>query len=794
MERNFFISYRRQTSIAFAGALFDHLQSLPEAGEVFLDRDAKSLPAGEEWPKELISRVLRADVILVIIDRHWTEELAKRNRREGAWIKDTECNDWVRREVMFGLHFGKMVIPLLIDGAEQLKETDLPYDLQKLAPKNALRINSVNPDFAPLDHNLTEIREAAPVHYDPPSEFQAGRQSPDNDLNSKFGQGWHPNETVESPHRWDYKYVVTDPDRRMQIRTALLASRRSGMLESGFTLADLSDIGEHRCFAHSEKKSGMFLQASCIVTDGRKGKIENLLMTHRHHRQFHDEVYEDAPIESNDENKIRFTKGESCLIGTCLSDFTYHDETAHLSKAVFNDLNSFNPWAVFSRKLLIPALFVDSRFFGVGYNLNNPDKEYVHFIWHVRTNECPEAMLVPAREKVKYDVPRWEPLTQVKHYDFEGCGIDRLATESLLNVSLPLPECENDGPTVFHGFAKFNGLEGTQGTRANQPKSWRREAIPIDLIRMFQQTRHSEIDTSKIEDEIALKDSLSRYLTQLAGTKDFTIDLAEGSQANELIVSLTDSDGEETTCFRVLHFVTDHQQLEERVIDDIRDDALRVLSNGNTAAATLVVQGVKTSQRYTLNGAELLSSPGGPAIHVIKIALRKPVRALKRVVHAIIPVRSGSGDQAEHCLFTRHEGDETQRLPGGKIENAETPEQALVRELKEELDLDFDEFTIQEVILPKGRTSTEVSPSSGEFTDYQLIPILVAPKGTGIEKLQRHLRGEVPDEMCRLWIERLDDWATSGFGFDKKYANETVERVSLEALNAAAFLSDATTS
>ena len=617
MKRNFFISYRRQSGGDYAKGIFDHLDKQADIGAVFFDRDPKSLPAGSEWPTELISKVLQSDVVLVIIDRSWTDELAKRNKENDEWIKDTDSTDWVRREVMFGLHFGKIVIPLLFEEAKPPTESDLPYDLSKLASKNALWMNLTASEFSNLESHLAETAPASPLSYDPPSEFLTGLTQTEDDLWSENGQEWSPAQSEDSPHRWDYKYTVTNPDERMRLRVALLASQRSGTLDNGFSLADLSKLGQHRCFGHSEKKKGMFIQASCIVTDGRKGKTDHLLMSLRSPTQFHDEVYGDTPIE----HSKRFTEGVSCLIGTCLSDFNFHEQTAHLSRAVFNDLQEFNPWAVFSRKLLIPALFVDSRFLGIGYNLNNPDKEYLHFIWHVRTEDCPPAMLVPAREKANFDLASWETLEDVSKYDFAGCGIDRLAVESLLGVSLPWPK--KKAPTIFHGFARYQGLEGTQGVHADQAQTWRREAIPIDLIRMFQQERHGGLNQSEIHDAASLKIALVHYLESLKDIKDFTIVLEDGPQEDSTIISLKDRDGEETSCFQVLHYVTETLNLSDDDINTIRDNSLNVLPNGKHPASTLIVQGVRTSQRYTLNGAELLSTSNNAPIHLIKIALEK---------------------------------------------------------------------------------------------------------------------------------------------------------------------------
>ena len=166
---------------------------------------------------------------------------------------------------------------------------------------------------------------------------------------------------------------------------------------------------------------------------------------------------------------------------------------------------------------------------------------------------------------------------------------------------------------------------------------------------------------------------------------------------------------------------------------------------------------------------------------------------VRRIAHAIIPLRSVSGE-VDAVLFTLSPDDESPRLPGGMIEKGESPERALVRELKEELDLEPHEYQVSPRLIVAGIGLFAISPSTGQMTDYCFFPFVVKPLGTGINKLQRRLNGYEPSDACTVAPVTLEEWQRTGHGFETTYPRAVVERLTREQLEDAAIPIGATMS
>lgn len=109
-----FISYRRsdpQSQVALiANALTD------EYGEdaVFVD---DQIELGQPWPARLRRELDERRVVLALVGRNWNPERLR------------DCDDWVRKELLAGLHKGpEQIIVLLLDGAKLPAASDLPHD------------------------------------------------------------------------------------------------------------------------------------------------------------------------------------------------------------------------------------------------------------------------------------------------------------------------------------------------------------------------------------------------------------------------------------------------------------------------------------------------------------------------------------------------------------------------------------------------------------------------------------------------------------------------------------------
>ena len=136
--------------------------------------------------------------------------------------------------------------------------------------------------------------------------------------------------------------------------------------------------------------------------------------------------------------------------------------------------------------------------------------------------------------------------------------------------------------------------------------------------------------------------------------------------------------------------------------------------------------------------------------------------------------------------MTLSPGDERPRLPGGKIENDESPVQALARELREELALEDDEVIVSPELLPDGILMTEPSPSTHLLTHYKIYPFVVRVVGNGVETLRRQLSNPSPGDACRVWPVTFDHWTESGSGFNAAYARTVVPMLTPELLAASA--------
>jgi 8-oxo-dGTP pyrophosphatase MutT (NUDIX family) len=497
----------------------------------------------------------------------------------------------------------------------------------------------------------------------------------------------------------------------------------------------------------------------------------------------------------------RHVKGESCLHSTCLTAYHKLDNYGHVSTAVLNSLTNPNPWALFSRKLLVPDALIDCRFVGIGYNFSDPRREYLFVVWHIRTRQCPPTMLVPARQNVRYDDriakvcyddPIWQTCEEVSQFDFEKAAVDRLVLERVLGIRF------EDGRTGIHsplvGFVRCNAFDLTHQNRQT-PVRWFRDTVVLDLLRLYQQQIHRDRRAVSGSTPADLLADLLQHLRETVKPDRIHLDMEllaaeEPSEATAcepaLRLVLRDEQRRPVHTFLVLAALTDRERLSTEAIESCQHQ-LRARLNGEDISALFVLQGVRSDQRYRLQGAVTVTTEQVP-IHIIKVALLPSVGepSVKDVAHGIIPVRCHAEGPVLGLLVTRSEDDELPRLPGGKVETEETVGQALVRELQEELDLEANEIQETFPVEKSGIVVRAVSPSTGRMTPYRFFPFVVRLNERGRARIKALVNQ--PQRSCWVAPVTLEVFRETGLGFDPTYARAILDQIPPEVLSQAAIV------
>lgn len=611
-----------------------------------------------------------------------------------------------------------------------------------------------------------------------------------------FGQEWHPEER-ESPHKFDYKFNIVDATKQQEVENAI-AKEVSEPGSIAFTLDWFRNKGKFKKFTDGQSKQGMFIQAGAIITDGfETGNIQNVLCTKRVEEQF-----------SNRESK-RYKRGDSTVFGTCLASFKYQDHFGHIPTALLNDINENCPWALFSRKLLVPDLHVDSKFLGISYNFEKSDRKYVFLIWHVRTKKTPEVIQVYAREKKEHDVPYWCNLANLENLDLSEKPIDRLSLTQLVNgISSELPN-EKCGFIVPDKYEKVRASEWT-------PQVVKRDEIILDVLRMYQQEFHrAGRNISAIEEaisghkkgrrnlEVSLQKDLDSYLTSclrgLGINHDVKFESITGMESGagriDMSLEINDTDGNRLFRYLLELKCTEGSSKGEEYIKQCQAYAALYSTPSKTKKkiagfdAIILVHGIigtknpygeyKRVNPYPIQGSITHPSNDMP-IHVIRIALRpmSPSVKTKRsdVAHAIIVFKNKKG-VVENLLFTKKENDECPRLPGGKVEGDQTPKEALLRELMEELKLSPSdiEADIRPVVPEKagqlpGVIVDEMSVKHGYIKPFRFHPFWI--------KLTEEGRKKVCNNIGKTdhfpFFGNIEEWKNHGNGAGMAYPDQIV--------------------
>ena len=134
MSGQIFISYRRDDASAWAGRLYDHLNTRFASNQIFMDVD--TIQPGVDFVKAIEDSVGSCDLLIAVIGRRWVISSDEEGRR-----RFDNAEDFVRLEIATALMRGIRVIPVLVDGASMPPSGELPDDLKSLVRRNPIEIS-----------------------------------------------------------------------------------------------------------------------------------------------------------------------------------------------------------------------------------------------------------------------------------------------------------------------------------------------------------------------------------------------------------------------------------------------------------------------------------------------------------------------------------------------------------------------------------------------------------------------------------------------------------------------------
>ena len=129
-----FISYRRSGAKQSAYRLKDKLKQVFGADRVFIDLE--DIDAGLPFADVITDTINRCSVILIVIGPKWLEMQDMQGSR-----RLDNVDDWVRQEIEVAMASDARVIPVLVNGAAELKADQVPESLREFAGLQAIRLN-----------------------------------------------------------------------------------------------------------------------------------------------------------------------------------------------------------------------------------------------------------------------------------------------------------------------------------------------------------------------------------------------------------------------------------------------------------------------------------------------------------------------------------------------------------------------------------------------------------------------------------------------------------------------------
>ena len=133
LAERIFISYRREDSAYPAGWLYERLAQHFGAASIFKDVDA--IRPGDNFVSKITSAIGACSALLALIGDRWLTIADESGRR-----RLDNPSDFVRLEIGAALARSIRVIPVLVNGAQMPRSSQLPDSLKELSGRQAIEL------------------------------------------------------------------------------------------------------------------------------------------------------------------------------------------------------------------------------------------------------------------------------------------------------------------------------------------------------------------------------------------------------------------------------------------------------------------------------------------------------------------------------------------------------------------------------------------------------------------------------------------------------------------------------
>lgn len=165
-----FLSYRRADTHHVVSRLAPRLEEAFGPRSVF--HDEESVGTGGDVLGQVGGAIHMSDVILVVIGRTWVTIADARGRP-----RLSDRDDPVRWQVGLALGSGRVLIPLLVDGAGMPARGDLPCELQDLATRSGFRLEAGDGFDASVDELIRRLGGPTAREITPPAPARTPRRT-----------------------------------------------------------------------------------------------------------------------------------------------------------------------------------------------------------------------------------------------------------------------------------------------------------------------------------------------------------------------------------------------------------------------------------------------------------------------------------------------------------------------------------------------------------------------------------------------------------------------------------------